>query len=355
MFSFKILDLFNAYSPIKPRIYCVIAGLVAVNIALWLVTLFTLHSSAFLMSNAVLAYVLGLRHAVDPDHIAAIDNVTRKLMQEGQRPVSVGLWFALGHSTLVIAGAAGIAWTASSLETGPLAEYRDIGAIVSTLVSAGFLVLIAGFNLLVLRDTWRAYAHVHHFGQAVDAKLHDHFNDNGFLTRLFRPLFKLTSQSWHMFPLGLLFALGFDTVTEVSLFGLSAMEASKGLPIWSVLIYPALFTAGMTLMDTTDGILMLGAYGWAFIHPARKLVYNLTITSVSVFVALFIGSIEALGLIADKLKLEGWFWDAVGNINNQYFSVLGFGIVGLFVLAWGVSLVIFKRGYFDRIVIKQPS
>lgn len=341
--------LFDPVSPIRPRIVAVYLGLIVTHIVVWGWALIEFKNSSLLMGSALLAYVLGLRHAVDPDHIAAIDNVTRKLMQEGQRPVSVGLWFALGHSSMIIVAASAIAVTAASLD-GTFAEYKEIGSIFSTMVSAVFLLLIAVFNLIVLRNIWMAYRQVKRTGKYSEGDFNTLLNNRGFLARFLRPLFKLISRSWHMLPLGLLFALGFDTATEISIFGLSAVEASKGVSLWSILVFPALFTAGMTLIDTTDGILMLGAYGWAFVDPIRKLFYNLTITFVSVLVAVFIGSIEALGLISEKLKLEGWFWDAIGAV-NAHFSVLGFVIIGLFAVAWVISLIVFKLGRFHEIEV----
>lgn len=178
--------------------------------------------------------------------------------------------------------------------------------------------------------------------------------EQGVLARILRPLFRLVTRSWHMYPLGLLFALGFDTATEVSLFGLSAAQASQGTDLWTILVFPALFTAGMTLIDATDGVLMLGAYSWAYVQPMRKLFYNLTITLVSVAVALVVGTLEALNLLADKLNLQGWFWQRVAAIND-HFGVLGFGIVGLFAAAWLLSFLIYRLGRFDRIDVRPAD
>ena len=221
-----------------------------------------------LLGTAVLAYGFGLRHAVDADHIAAIDNVTRKLMQDGKRPVSVGLFFALGHSTVVVLVAAAIAASASALE-GRFAEFRDVGGVIATSVSSLFLFAIAAVNLTVLVGVWRTYRHVRAGGAYQEQDLDILLNQRGLLARLFRPVFRLITRSWHMFPLGFLFGLGFDTATEISILGISATQAAQGISIWSILVFPALFAAGMTLVDTTDGILMLGAYDWAFIKPIR--------------------------------------------------------------------------------------
>lgn len=330
-------DLFQA---IKPQIIALYAGLIGANVLVWGWALVAFRDQPLLLGSAALAYVLGLRHAVDPDHIAAIDNVTRKLMQEGRRPVTVGLWFALGHSAIVILAAALIALSAASFQE-TIARYKDVTDVLGTSASAMFLLFIGFYNILVLRGVWRAYTEARRHGaEAVDIdKL---LEQRGFLARFLAPLFGLISTSWHMFPLGLLFALGFDTATEISIFGLSAVEASKGVPIWTIMIFPALFTVGMALVDATDGVLMVGAYGWAFIDPMRKLTYNLVITAVSVVVAVFIGGVEALALIGDKLELGGWFWDAIARVNGNMGN-LGFAVVALFLTAWLASMALLRR------------
>lgn len=297
-----------------------------------------------LIGTAVLAYSLGLRHAIDADHIAAIDNVTRKLMQEGKRPVAVGFFFALGHSTVVVLASLAVALTASAL-SDQLAAYREIGGIIGTSASALFLFLIAVANIFVLRGVYRAFRLVERGHGVTQQDIDALLQQRGFLARLFRPLFRFVSQSWHLYPIGLLFALGFETASEISLFGLSA-QASDAVSHWSLLIFPALFAAGMTLIDTTDGVLMLGAYGWAYRNPLRKLFYNLTITSVSVLVALVVGGIETLGLIADQLHLQGVFWSAITDLND-HFGALGYCIVALFVASWGLSFLIYRFKRYD--------
>ena len=245
-----------------------------------------------LLGTAALAYSFGLRHAFDADHIAAIDNVTRKLMQEGSRPVGVGLFFSLGHSTIVVALTVAIAVATTALQ-GRFDAFKSFGAMVGTLVSALFLFAIAIANIVVLVSVWRTFQTVKSGGRFVEEDLDLMLANRGLLGRLFRRFFRLIERSWQMYPLGILFGLGFDTATEVGLLGISATQASQGLSIWSILVFPALFTAGMTLIDTTDSILMLGAYGWAFIKPIRKLYYNLTITAVSVLVAVIVGGLES--------------------------------------------------------------
>jgi high-affinity nickel-transport protein len=293
-----------------------------------------------LLGTALLAYSFGLRHAVDADHIAAIDNVTRKLMRDGKRPISVGLWFALGHSAVVVGLALAIAVTATALATrfGALKEFGDI---VGTLVSTLFLFVIAAMNVVILAGVWRAFRHVRAGGDFAEQDFDLLMNNRGLLNRLFRPLFRLVSKSWHMLPIGLLFGLGFDTATEVGLLGISATQAGQGMSIWSIMVFPALFAAGMSLIDTTDGVLMLGAYNWAFVRPIRKLYYNLVITAVSVAVAVVVGGIEGLGLLGDQLGLQGAFWDGIGVLNDN-FNGIGFVIVGVFIVAWIASVIFYR-------------
>jgi high-affinity nickel-transport protein len=301
------------------------------------------------LGTAALAYSFGLRHAFDADHIAAIDNVTRKLMQEGRRPVAVGLFFSLGHSAIVVGLSVAIAVTATALQDR-FDSFKSFGGVVGTLVSALFLFGIAIANVLVLISVYGAFRTVKNGGRFVEEDLDLALSKRGLLGRLFRRFFRMIERSWQMFPLGALFGLGFDTATEVGLLGISAAEASQGLSIWSILVFPALFAAGMTLIDTTDSVLMLGAYGWAFVKPIRKLYYNLTITAVSVIIAVVVGGLETLNLIGDQLGLTdgGGFWGAIGSLNDN-FGVLGFAIIGLFIVAWLVSYVVYRANRYDDI------
>jgi len=340
--------LFNdAASGVRGKVAGIYAILLVFNAAAWLWAVLAFRHYPLLLGTALLAYSLGLRHAVDADHIAAIDNVTRKLMQEGKRPVAVGLMFSLGHSTIVVLGSAAIAATALVLQHR-LDAARHIGGVIGTLVSTLFLFGIAILNLIVLRSIHRAFVRVRAGAPYVEEDFDLLLAGRGFLARLFRPMFAIITRSWHMYPLGLLFGLGFDTATEIGLLGISAAEASKGLSLWSILVFPALFTAGMSLIDTTDNILMLGAYGWAFVKPVRKLYYNMTITFVSVLVALVVGGIEALGLLAGQFGLRGELWDTARKL-NQNFGMLGFFIVGIFALSWIVSFAIYKWRRFDDV------
>jgi high-affinity nickel-transport protein len=321
------------------------------NVALWAVAIAVFHHYPLLLGTAMLAYSFGLRHAVDADHIAAIDNVTRKLMQQGQRPVGVGFFFSLGHSTIVFGLSAAVAGTALALKER-FDALSNWGNIFGTLVSAFFLLAIAAMNLLILVSIIATFRRVKAGGVYSDEDLNILLARRGFFGRFFRGLFKIVNHSWQMYPVGFLFGLGFDTATEVGLLGISAAAATKGLPVWSIMVFPALFTAGMALIDTTDSILMLGAYGWAFMKPMRKLFYNITITSVSVVVAVVIGGLETLGLIQGEYNLSGAFWDAIAWLTGDTASgALGYTIIGIFGLAWIISVAFYKLKRYDDIKV----
>jgi nickel/cobalt transporter (NiCoT) family protein len=314
--------------------------LAVANLVAWTAALVQFGHRADLLGIAFLAYALGLRHAVDADHIAAIDNVVRKLMQDGKRPLAVGLFFSLGHSTLVVLATIAIVAAAASVQA-KFSTLREVGGVIGSAVSATFLLAIALVNFLILRDVWRKFRRVRRGERLAAEDLDGVLAGHGLLARLFRPLFRIITASWHMYPVGLLFALGFDTATEIGLLGIAASQTAQGLSLWSILIFPALFTAGMVLVDTADGIFMVGAYGWAFTQPLRKLWYNLTITAVSVLVAFLIGGIEALSLIADRLALKGAFWSMIGNLNDGL-GIAGFAVIGLCILCWVASALIYR-------------
>jgi len=337
--------LSDSAADVRGRAAAIGMVLAVANAAAWLWALLLFAGQPVLLGTAVLAYSLGLRHGLDPDHIAAIDNVTRKLMQEGKRPVAVGFYFALGHSAVVVLASVAIALAASAL-TERFAALRTVGGVIGTSASALFLFAIAIANIVVLRGVHRALRQARSGGELRAEDLDILLGQRGWLARVFQPLFGFVSHSWHMFPIGLLFALGFETASEISLFGLSA-QASNGISAWSILVFPSLFAAAMTLVDTADGILMLGAYGWAYVKPMRKLLYNLTITSVSVLVALVIGGIEALGLVADHLEPDGAFWRSITALNES-FGTLGYVIVALFAASWGASMLVYRLKGYDR-------
>jgi high-affinity nickel-transport protein len=336
-------------SHLRGRLVGVYAFLIGANALVWAWALAVLHDKPALLGTALLAYSFGLRHAVDADHIATIDNVTRKLMQQGQRPVGVGLYFAFGHSLVVVLLSAAVAFAATAVSVS-FDSLKAFGDIVGTSISALFLFAIAFFNILVLISVYRTFQAVKRGEPFVEDDFDLLLNSRGFLSRIFRPLFRLVTRSWHMLPIGFLFGLGFDTATEVALFGISATQASQGVSAATILVFPALFAAGMSLVDTTDGVLMLGAYGWAFMKPLRKLYYNMTITAVSVVVAVIVGGLETLNLIGDQLGLTdgGGFWGAIGAINDN-FGILGYVIIGIFAVSWIGSVAFYKFKGYDKL------
>lgn len=334
-------------SPSKSPVVTLFIGLFAVNLLAWCWALLAFRDYPLLLGTAVLAYSFGLRHAVDADHIAAIDNATRKLIQEGQPTASVGLYFSLGHSSVVILASALIALSATALQD-ELEAFHGIGSVIGTSVSAAFLLLVALINLIILRSVYRAFRRVRQGERIGEAELHGMLAGSGLIARLARPLFRLIRRSWHLYPLGFLFGLGFDTATEIGLLGIAATQAAQHLPMLSIMVFPLLFTAGMALVDSADSVLMTGAYNWAQVRPARKLYYNLTITSASVLVALLVGGVEALGLLADQFGLEGGAWDFIAQVNEQ-FGLLGYLIVGLFVATWALSWAFYRYKGYDRL------
>jgi high-affinity nickel-transport protein len=323
------------------RIAALYLFLLVANLGSWIWALVAFHNHPALLGMAAIAYGFGLRHAVDADHIAAIDNVTRSLMQAGKRPAGVGFFFALGHSTIVILATAAIAVAETRMKT-QLAHFHTIGTLLGTSVSALFMLAIAATNMALLPSLYRAFRRGR---RGVSAPI-DHVAalpaESGILSRLLRPLVRLIAHSWQMYPLGVLFGLGFDTATEIGLLGLSASQSAQGVPVASILVFPALFTSGMSLIDTTDGLMMLGAYGWAFIEPGRKITYNLAITLLSVLVAIAVGGIESVGLIRDHFHLNARFWAVVDGLND-HFGTIGYLIIGVFAASWAASWGIDRR------------
>jgi nickel/cobalt transporter (NiCoT) family protein len=312
--------------------------LVLVNIAAWIWAYLAFRGQPILLGTAFLAYTFGLRHALDADHIAAIDNVTRKLVQSGNRPVSVGFYFALGHSTVVVLAVLIVYWTAS-IASERFKQWQEVGEAVSTCVSACFLFGIALLNLLAMLDTYRLLKRRQR-GEGPPIEMADVTAGGGVISRLLRPLMRTLARPSHMYPIGFLFGLGFETATEIALLQVSASSGAQGQSLANVIVLPVLFTAGMTLVDSADGMIMAGAYNWAFINPVRKLYYNLTITFVSVVVAVVVGGIELAGLLKDHLNPGGgWFWETIDNLNDN-FGIIGVVIVCLFILIWVASAVI---------------
>jgi high-affinity nickel-transport protein len=295
----------------------------------------------------ITAYTLGLRHAFDADHIAAIDSTTRKLMAEGQRPLSVGFWFSLGHSTIVLAlgvlVVVGVRGLSSALEDDGSGLQTATG-VIGPVVSGSFLVLIGLLNLAILVSILRIFARMRR-GDLDEAGLEAELDRRGFLTRVYARATRAVRKPWHMYPLGCLFGLGFDTATEVALLVLAGAGAAGGLPFYAILCLPILFAAGMSLFDTLDGAFMNFAYGWAFSRPVRKIFYNLAITGLSVAIALLVGGLELASVLAERLELSGGLWDLVTGID---LNTIGYAVVALFVLTWALALGIWRYGRIEE-------
>jgi nickel/cobalt transporter (NiCoT) family protein len=324
-----------------------LSALVFANIAAWLWAYTLFAERPLVLGTALLAWIFGLRHAVDADHIAAIDNVVRKLMQQGRPAHTVGFFFSFGHSTVVVVAVVLLALTATAFRN-EFESFKTIGGLIGTSVSAFFLLVIALVNAIIFANVWNSFRRVSRGGTLDHEGLDQLLAGRGLLARMLRPVFGLVTHPWHMYPLGLLFGLGFDTATEVGLLSISASEAANGMSYSQIVVFPALFTAGMALVDTLDSTLMSGAYSWAFVNPIRKLWYNLSITAASIVVAVFIGSVEALGLIAARLSLEGSFWQVIAELNE---SLAGFGffVVGLFSMVWLASMLVYRLRGYDRL------
>ncbi|CDX19947.1 High-affinity nickel transport protein [Mesorhizobium sp. SOD10] len=341
-------------NPIRAKIKIgVVYGLLIIANALaWIWAWIVFDDRPTLLGMASVAYMLGLRHAFDADHIAAIDNVVRKLTQKGKHPFSVGFFFSLGHSSIVVLGSLAIAATAIAMQN-QLHVLQHVGSVIGTSVSALFLLVIGFANLFILRGIWAAFSRARRgemiFDEDVDALL----ARRGLLARVFRRTFKVVSRSWHMYPIGFLFGLGYDTATEIALLGISTTQATQSLPVSTILVFPALFTAAMSLMDTTDSVLMTRAYGWALVNPIRKLWYNLTITTTSGVVAIFIGGLEGLGLILDRHRLQGGLWDIV-TIFDENLASFGLAMVFLFVASWIISTAIYRAKGCDQAHVNAP-
>jgi high-affinity nickel-transport protein len=304
-------------------------------------------TGVFGVGLGITAYTLGLRHAFDADHIAAIDNTTRKLMAEGQRPLSVGFWFSLGHSTIVLAlgvlvviGVRGLSGAVGDEGSG----LQQATGLIGPLVSGTFLIVIGLLNLIVLVGVMGIVRRMRR-GGLDEAELEAELDRRGFMARFYARATRAVRKPWHMYPLGCLFGLGFDTATEVALLVLAGAGAAGGLPFYAILCLPILFAAGMTLFDTLDGMFMNFAYGWAFSRPVRKIFYNLAITGLSVAIALLIGGIELLAVLADELGLTGGLWDVVTGID---LNAIGYLVVALFVLTWAVAIAVWRLGRIEE-------
>lgn len=322
------------------------AFLLALNAGSWFAVIFAGMRYPVLISLGTLAYVFGLRHAVDADHIAAIDNTTRKLMQEGKRPLSVGLYFSLGHSTIVFILTVAMMVAMHALQTH-LPQLERLGGVIGMAVSGGFLYLIAGLNLRVLwgiHSLWRK----NRVGQSTrdgvwqndsDQLFESMLLERGLINRLFRFVFRLIEHSWQMYFVGVLFGLGFETASEVALLGMSSAVSSHGMPIVYVLLLPLLFAAGMSFVDTTDGVFMVYAYGWAFQNPLRKLYYNMIVTLTSVLIAFGIGTMEWLQVLGSVSLQKGAFWRMLQRLD---FGTIGYFIIALLAISWVIAALVYK-------------
>jgi high-affinity nickel-transport protein len=322
---------------IRIRLIVMYAFLLLFNLVSWIWAVLAFGNRPDLLGVSLLVYGLGLRHAVDADHITAIDNVTRKLMQDNKRPTSVGFWFAIGHSSIIIVVAIMVASAEHYLSR--FDALRSIGALVSTSISVVFLMAIAAMNVTIFFSLYRNYLTLKKTGSYQPEKIENLLSQRGLLSKILMPLFRLVSKSWQMFFLGLAFGLSFDTATEIAMFTVSAKQVASGVSVGTIAVLPLLFAAGMTLVDTTDGVMMLKAYEWAFVNPIRKIYYNMSITLLSVCIAVFIAGVEAMAMLADKFSLGGSVWKAVQSIED-HFNELGFSIVAILLAVWAASYLL---------------
>jgi high-affinity nickel-transport protein len=325
-----------------------IAALHAIGFGVFIALVVPSHYRGLGIGVAGLAYTLGLRHAFDADHISAIDNTTRKLIGDGKRPLSIGYWFSLGHSSIVVAIGVGIVVAEKAVYgavANPHSGLQHFGGIFGTIVSATFLYLIAALNVVILAGIFRVFRAMRQ-GEYDEAELERQLQNRGLMYRFFGRWMRTISKEWHMYPVGVVFGLGFDTASEVALLATTAVLATAHLPFYAILCLPILFTAGMALMDTLDGIFMNFAYSWAFFNPVRKVYYNLAITGLSVAICFFIGTIEVLGLLPAQIGgLHGGFWHFMANFN---INKAGFVIVGLFVLCWAGAMLFWRFGRVEE-------
>ena len=330
----------------KARVLVIYLALAAATILGVGASILVGRASVVLAGLVIVAFVFGLRHGMDADHISAIDNVTRKLIQEGKRPLTVGTWFSLGHSTVVLVMViALVAATKTIVESVPFLQ--SAGAALGTAISGTFLWLIGLMNLAIVFGLYSVFRGLRGRDPSGSQEYEQMLDSRGFMSRYFRSLFRLISQPWKAYWIGLLFGLGFDTASEIALIAISVgVGVSGSVPIWMVLLLPFMFTCGMVLVDTTDGVAMRLAYGWAVLNPMRKVYYNLTITIISVLVAFAIGTVELLQVVSVELKLQGPLWGYLGSLD---FESLGFVVVGVFGATWLLSMANWKYRDYDRL------
>jgi len=333
----------------KAKIGAIYAVLAVVTVVLILVATTIGYKYSILAGVGLVSYVLGLRHAVDADHIAVIDNTTRKLLQQGKRPVTVGTWFSLGHSTVVIALTAALVLLTRAV-VNALPAFKSGGAIIGTSISGAFLFIIGLVNVLIVLDVYKTFKGLKE-GKLTGAQLDDALNKNSFMTKTFGKLFKIVNEPWQIYPVGILFGLGFDTASQIALIAITIGVAGT-VPFWYVLMMPLLFTAGMVTIDTSDGISMRCAYGWAFLKPIRKIYYNLTITIISVLVAFAIGGIELIQVVASEVGWTTGFW---GFLSNLDFETMGYAIIAIFLISWLVAMAYYRYKGYEKTTLQITS
>ena len=333
----------------KIKIGSIYGVLAAFTVVLIIVATMIGYKYAVLAGLGLVSYVLGLRHAVDADHIAAIDNTTRKLLQQGKRPVTVGMWFSLGHSTIVIALTAALV-LATRAVMNAVPAFESGGAILGTWVSGVFLFIIGIVNVLIVLDVYKTFKGLKE-GRLSGAQLDDSLSKNSFMNKTFGKLFRIVNEPWQIYPVGVLFGLGFDTATQIALIAIS-IGVSGSVPFWYVLMMPLLFTAGMVTIDSSDGISMRCAYGWAFLKPIRKIYYNLTITIISVLVAFAIGGIELIQVIASEVGLTSGFWGWLANLD---FETMGYAIIAIFLFSWLVAMAYYRYKGFEKTTLPSST
>ncbi len=332
-------DNYSDMRILRSKSVLAIVLLIIFNITAWVIAYMAFSNMPKMLMLCLVAYGFGLRHAVDADHIAAIDNVTRKFLYVKKRSVSVGFFFSIGHSTIVLIMSFLVALGTIYMQKH-LADFQHIGGLIGTAISSLFLLVIALINFIIFFQTYKTFLeYKKNPSETVD--IDKMLEQKGMMTSLFKPLFKLVTKPWHMYLVGFLFGLGFDTSTEVALLGISATQAATSMSVWSIMIFPVLFMSGMSLIDTLDGILMVNVYGWALVKPDKKLFYNMMITLLSFSVAFFIGALEALSVVSDQFGLQNGIWAYINKINDS-FDYMGFYIVGIFLVCWIFAISISK-------------
>ncbi len=328
----------------KVKVVALFAGILAVTLFGFFASFEIGRVAIVLAGMGLVSYILGLRHGVDADHIAAIDNTTRKLMHENKRPLTVGTWFSLGHSTIVVGLIVAFVFAARAVSSS-VPTLQAEGNVIGTLVSGGFLWILGLVNAIIVLGIYQIFKQMRE-GKLDQSQLDSLMEKRGFMNRFFHRLFKVVNEPWQIYPIGVLFGLGFDTATEVALIAISVgVGVSAQVPLYYILVLPLMFTCGMVLIDTTDGVVMRMAYGWAFLNPLRKVYYNLTVTIISVMVAWMIGSIELLQVLSTELNLGGGFW---AWLNGLDFETMGYGIIAVFAVSWIASVVYWKVNRFEQ-------